>query len=90
MERLKLGVIQGISLTEVAHMEHTAFSESWEWLVHVQLDLMYILCVMLYTADEQIVQGMLDALLVGRLLQGDKRVNGLSGSCLPCFSIIGQ
>lgn len=90
MERLKLGVIQGNSLTEVARVEHAAISEPWEWLVHAPLDLMYILCVMLHTADEQIAQGTLYALLVGRLLQGDKRVNGLSGSCLPCFSVIGQ
>jgi len=56
LERLKFSVIQRNSLTEVARVEHV---EPWEWLVHVQLDLMYIVCVILYTADEQIAQGIL-------------------------------
>lgn len=73
MERLKLTVIQGNSLTEVAQVEHAGISEPWECLVPVQLDLMYIARVILYTADEQIAQGMLHALLVGWLLQGDNR-----------------
>ena len=73
MERLKLSVIQGNSLSVVARVEHSGISEPWEWLVRVQLDLMYIVRVILYTADEQIAQGMLYALSVGWLLEGDKR-----------------
>lgn len=73
MEGLKLSVVQGNSLAEVARVEHAGISEPWEWLVHVQLDLMYIVRVILCTADEQIAQGMLYALLAGWLLQGDKR-----------------
>lgn len=41
--------------------------------MRVQLDLLYVGRVILSTADEQIVQGMLYGLLVGCLLQGDKR-----------------
>lgn len=73
MERLKFSVVQGNSLTEVTRMEHAGISEPWEWLMRVQLDLMCVVRVILYTADEQIAQGMLYVFSGGWLLRGDKR-----------------